>query len=86
MKKKHDFALHLSAFPTIHETIGLWWSLATAFVYNHVFVVPQKHLAVLIVQHAQWAHFGWGTAGGRSPLWVIMFEQTLEEHRKTDYD
>lgn len=62
--------------------MGLWWSLATAFVHNHVFVVPQKQLAVLIVQHAQWAHFGWGTAGGSSPLRMIMFEQTLEEGRE----
>lgn len=48
-------------------------------------MVPKKHLAVLVVQHAQWAHFGWGTAGGRNPVRMVMFQQTLEEQRRTDH-
>lgn len=74
----------LFVFCFSHVTTQLTPSLAAALVHNHVLVVPEEHFSVLVVEHAQRAHFGRGAAGGRHSVRVEMLQQALRKRHKTE--
>lgn len=52
-------------------------SKAPTFLHNHVFMVVQKHSAIVHIQHTQGLGLHWGTAGGRDSVGLVPLQETL---------
>ena len=63
--------------PCVHSlSLSPWVGLllAAALVHNHVFVVSEQHLAVLVVEHTERTHLGRSAAGRNHAVRVEMLQ------------
>lgn len=53
-------------------------SVTATLFNNHVLMMTQGQIIILIVQHGEWAETRWHTGWTRHPSWVVMQQEALK--------